>query len=67
MIGNVKTSMHDDYHSIDPIHSPRYITEFCNCLNRRFDLSELLPRFIYTPSRTPQIPYRRLRITEAHG
>ena len=67
MIGNIKTSMHGAYHSIDPQHLPRYLAEFCYRFNRRFDLSELLPRFMYVALRTPPMPYRLLKMAESYG
>ena len=67
MIGNVKTSMHDAYHSINPKHLSRYLTEFCYRFNRRFELDTLLPRFMVVALRIPPIPYRYLKMAEAHG
>jgi hypothetical protein len=67
MIGNIKTSIHGAYHSIDPKHLPRYLAEFCYRFNRRFDLSELLPRFMYVALRTPPMPYRLLKMAETYG
>ena len=67
MIGNVKTSMHGAYHAINPKHLPRYLAEFCYRFNRRFELDKLLPRFMFVALRTPPMPYRLLRMAEAHG
>jgi transposase-like protein len=67
MIGNIKTSMHGAYHSINSKHLPRYLAEFCYRFNRRFDLDELLPRFMHIALRTPPMPYRRLRKAETYG
>jgi transposase-like protein len=67
MIGNVKMSMHGAYHSISAKHLPRYLGEFCYRFNRRFDLNELLPRFMSVAVRTPPMPYRLLKMAEPHG
>ncbi len=67
MIGNFKTSMHSAYHAINPKHLPRYLAEFCYRFNRRFELDQLLPRFMFVALRTPPMPYRLLRMAEAHG
>ncbi|MFT5296474.1 MAG: hypothetical protein ACI9YH_002494, partial [Colwellia sp.] len=48
-------------------HLPRYLAEFCYRFNRRFDLDELLPRFMHIALRTPPMPYRRLRKAETYG
>lgn len=67
MIGNVKMSLHGAYHSISAEHLPRYLGEFCYRFNRRFNLTELLPRFMSVAVRTPPMPYRLLKMAEPHG
>ncbi|EDQ01406.1 hypothetical protein KT99_02176 [Shewanella benthica KT99] len=67
MIGNVKISLHGAYHSISAEYLPRYLGEFCYRFNRRFNLTELLPRFMSVAVRTPPMPYRLLKMAEPHG
>jgi hypothetical protein len=67
MIRNIKTSEHGAYHSIGPKHLPRYLVEFCYRFNRRFDISEILQRFMYVPLRTPPMPYRLFKMAESYG
>ena len=67
MIGNIKMSMHGAYHSINSKHLLRYLAEFCYRFNRRFDLDELLPRFMHIALRTPPMSYRLLRKAETYG
>ncbi|WP_295455800.1 IS1595 family transposase [uncultured Thiodictyon sp.] len=66
MIGNVKNAMHGTYHQASPNHLPRYLAEFCYRFNRRFDLAAMLPRLGYAAVRTPPMPYRLLKLAEAH-
>ena len=67
MLGKVKTSLHGTYHAINPKHLPRYLAEFCYRFNRRYQLAELLPRFMSVAVRTPPMPYRLLRLAEVCG
>ncbi|NRB25811.1 MAG: IS1595 family transposase, partial [Shewanella sp.] len=39
----------------------------CYRFNRRFNLTELLPRFMSVAVRTPPMPYRLLKMAEPHG
>ena len=67
MIGNVKNALTGTYHAVRSKHLPRYLAEFCYRFNRRFDLSNLLPRFIYVALRTPPMPWRLLKLAELRG
>lgn len=66
VIGNVKNALHGTYHKVGPQHLPRYLAEFCYRFNRRFDLAAMLPRLGYAAARTPPMPYRLLKLAEAH-
>lgn len=66
LIGNVKNAVTGTYHAIAPKHLPRYLAEFCYRFNRRFDLSALLPRFVYVAARTPPMPGRLLKLAETY-
>ena len=65
LISNVKNAT-GTYHAINPKHLPRYLAEFCYRHNRRFQLDELLPRFVYVAVRTPPMPGRLLKLAEAY-
>jgi len=67
MIGNIKKAINGTYHAINPRHLPRYLAEFCYRFNRRFQLEDMLPRFVYIAVRTPPMPGRLLKLAEAYG
>jgi transposase-like protein len=67
MIGNVKNAMRGSYHSINPRHLPRYLGEFCYRFNRRFDLKQMMPRFLSVATRTPPMPGKLLKLAELYG
>jgi hypothetical protein len=67
MIVDVKNSITGAYHAIDPAHLPRYLAAFCYRFNRRFDLRNMLPRFVYIAARTPPMPNRLLSLAESYG
>jgi transposase-like protein len=67
LIGNVKNAITGTYHAINPKHLPRYLAEFCYRHNRRFQLEDMLPRFVYVAVRTPPMPGRLLKLAEAYG
>lgn len=67
MIGNVKNAITGTYHSISPKHLPRYLGEFCYRFNRRFQLDNMLPRFVFVALRTPPMPMRLLKVAELYG
>lgn len=67
MIGNVKNAIVGTYHSVSVKHLPRYFAEFCYRFNRRFELKEMLPRFMLIAARTPPMPNRLLKLAESYG
>ncbi len=67
LLGNVKNAIHGTYHAVREKHLPRYLAEFCYRFNRRFQLQDLLPRFMYVALRTPPLPYRLAKLAENHG
>lgn len=67
MIGNVKNAITGTYHSINPQHLPRYLAEFCYRYNRRFQLEDMLPRFVFVAVRSPPMPNRLLKMAESYG
>ena len=67
MIGNVKNSITGTYHSINTRHLPRYLAEYCYRFNRRFNLENMLPRFMLVALRTPPMPQKLLSMAELYG
>lgn len=67
MIGNVKNAVTGTYHAVKPQHLPRYLAEFCYRFNRRFQLKDMLPRFVYVAMHTPPMPIRLLKMAESYG
>jgi transposase-like protein len=67
MIGNVKNDINGTYHSFDLRHLPRYLAEFCYRFNRRFQLQDMLPRFLYVALRTPAMPNKLISLAESYG
>lgn len=66
-MGHVKNAIHGSYHAMNPKPLPRYLAEFCDRFNRRFDLEAMMPRFLHAAARTPPMPYRLLKLAEAYG
>jgi ribosomal protein L37AE/L43A len=66
MLGNVKNAMHGTYHAIRPKHLPRYLAEFSYRFNRRFDLAGMVESLGTAAMLTPPMPYRLVKLAEAH-
>jgi hypothetical protein len=66
VLGNVKNAIHGTYHAIRSKHLPRYLAEFCYRFNRRYDLAGLLARLATAATQTPPMPYRLVKLAEAH-
>lgn len=66
VIGNVKNAPHGTYHKASPQHLSRYLAEFCDRFNRRFDLAAMLARLGRAAVRTPPMPCRLLSLAETH-
>ena len=66
MLGNIKNAMHGTYHAISQKHLPRYLAEFAYRFNRRFDLAGMLQRLASAAAQTPPMPYRLVKLAEAH-
>jgi hypothetical protein len=66
LIGNVKNALHGTFHQASARHLPRYLAEFSYRFNRRFDLPAMLTRLGRAAVGTPPMPYRLLRLAEAH-
>ena len=62
VLGNLKSALRSTYHSIKPKHAKRYLAEFQYRFNRRYDLSDLIPRLAFVSLRTPPMPERLLRL-----
>jgi hypothetical protein len=61
ILGNLKSTFRGIYHAVRPKHMQRYLAEFQYRFNRRFDLSNLIPRLAYVALRTPPMPERLLK------
>ena len=66
MLGNVKNAMQGTYHAIRAKHLPRYLAEFTYRFNRRFDLAGMVGRLGAAAALTPPMPYRLVKLAEAH-
>jgi len=66
MLGNVKNAIHGTYHAIRSKHLPRYLAEFSYRFNRRYDLAAMLARLATAAAQTPPMPYRLVKLAEAH-
>jgi hypothetical protein len=52
MIGNVKNALVGNCHAINYKHLPRYLAEFYYRFNRRFNLRDMMPRFLFVTIKT---------------
>jgi hypothetical protein len=59
MIGNC--------HSINHKHLPHYFAEFYYRFNRRFNLRDMISRFLFAAMKTPAMPNRLLKLAELYG
>ena len=64
---NIKTAVTATYRAIRQKHVPRYLAEFTYRFNRRYDLTAMMPRLGWAAVRTPPMPYRLLKLAEAHA
>ena len=58
ILGNGKNAIRGTYHAISAKHLPRYLAEFRNRFNRRFDLAQMMDRLGYVAAPTPPLPHR---------
>jgi transposase-like protein len=66
MLGNVKNAIQGTYHAIRAKHLPRYLAEFTYRFNRRIDLAGMVSRLGAAAAHTPPMPYRLVKLAEAH-
>jgi ribosomal protein L37AE/L43A/transposase-like protein len=66
-LGNIKAAIVGTYRAISSKHVPRYLAEFEYRFNRRYDLAAMIPRLTWASVRTPPMPYRLLKLAEAHA
>jgi len=64
-LGNIKTAITATYRAIRQI--PRYLAEFEYRFNRRYGLAAMMPRLGWAAARSPPMPYRLLKLAEAHA
>jgi len=67
IIGNVKNALRGTFHVISKKHFARYLAEFCYRFNRRYDLKQMVARFVYVAVRTSPAPQRLLKMAEDCG
>ena len=65
IVGNIKSALRGTYHAVRPKYAQRYLSEFEYRFNRRFDLPDIIPRFVYVALRTPPMPERLLKLNLA--
>jgi hypothetical protein len=66
-LGNIKTAIVGTYRAIHNKHIPCYLAEFEYRFNRRYDLAAMLSRLGWAAVRTLPMPYRLLKLAEAHA
>ncbi len=66
-LGNIKSAIAGTYRAVRDKHAPRYLAKFEYRFNRRYDLAAMMPRRGYLAVRTPPMPYRLLKLAEAHA
>jgi hypothetical protein len=66
-LGYIKAAITGTYRSINSKHVPRYLAEFECRLNRRYDLSAMIPRLSWSAVRTPTMQCRLLTLAEVHA
>jgi len=66
-LGNIKSAIVSTYRAVRDKHVPRYLAEFECRFNRRYDLAAMMPRLGRIAVRTPPMPYRLLKLAEAHA
>jgi len=65
-LGNIKAAITGTYRAINSKHVPRYLAEFEYRFNRRYDLAAMIPRLTWASVRTQPMPYRLLKLAQAH-
>ncbi len=56
LLGNAKNGLSGTYNAIRAMHLPRCLAEFHYRYNCCYDLSSIIPRFLYVAVRTPPMP-----------
>ena len=64
MIGNVKNAMHGTCYAIRAKLLLRYLTKFHYPINRRYNLPNLISRFLSVAVRAPNEPQRLLTMAD---
>ena len=67
LLGNVKRAIDGTYHACAPHYAGRYLAEFLCRFNRRYELTDLVPRLVYVAVRTPPLPDRLLALAGTAG
>ena len=67
LLGNVKLVTDGTYRACSSPHAGRYLAEFAQRFNRRYELVGLVPRLAYVAVRTPALPHRLLTLAGTAG
>jgi hypothetical protein len=67
MLANMKNSLLATHRVVGAKHLPRYLGAFAWRFNRRFVLKTIRERLAIAAATTPPMPYRLLKLAEAHG
>ena len=67
VLGNIKAAITGTYRAVRGKHVPRYLAEYTYRFNRRYDLASMIERLTWVGLRTPPMPYRMLKLAEAHA
>jgi hypothetical protein len=65
-LGNIKAAIVGTYRTIDQKHVPRYLAEFENRFDRRYDLAAMMPPLLWAGIRTTPMPYRLLKLADIY-
>ena len=61
-LGNIKAALVGTYRAVREKHVPRYLAEFEDRFNRRYNLETMIPRLAFVALRTAPMPYRLLKL-----
>jgi hypothetical protein len=61
-LGNIKAALVGTYQAVREKHVPRYLAEFEDRFNRRYNLETMIPRLAFVALRTAPMPYRLLKL-----
>ena len=63
----IKAAITGTYRALRGNHVPRYLAEYTSRFKRRYDLASMIERLTWIGLRPPPMPYRLLKLAEAHA